>query len=60
MAAVLAHAHLAEHLGVRGKLGIAIAFAGIVLIAGPELSLSVVANSALGLVIRYHRGSVNT
>ena len=59
MAAVLAHAYLGDLLGVRGKLGIAIAFAGVVPIAHPELSSSVGASSALGLVIRYHRGTVN-
>ena len=37
MAAILAHALLGERLGNRGKLGLAIGFAGIVTIAFPEL-----------------------
>ncbi len=49
MAAVLAHAYLGEHLTLRGKAGLAIAFAGIVIIASPELLSSAGASSALGL-----------
>ncbi len=49
MAAVLAHAYLGERLGLRGKVGLALAFAGIVIIASPELLSSAGASSALGL-----------
>ncbi|GMQ75136.1 MAG: DMT family transporter [Gammaproteobacteria bacterium] len=49
MAAALAHAYLGEHLGLRGKVGLALAFAGIVIIASPELLSSAGASSALGL-----------
>ncbi len=49
MAAVLAHALLGERLGLRGKLGLAIGFAGIVVMAFPELLASTRSNSALGI-----------
>jgi drug/metabolite transporter (DMT)-like permease len=48
MAAVLAHAYLGERLGRRGKVGLALAFAGIVVIVSPELLSSTRASSTLG------------
>ena len=48
MAAVLAHAYLGEHLGLRGKVGLALGFTGIVLIASPGLLSSAGAGSAIG------------
>ena len=49
MAAMLAHAYLGERLGLRAKVGLALGFAGIVVIASPELLSSAGASSALGL-----------
>ena len=49
MAAMLAHLLLGERLNLRGKLGLAVGFAGIVLIAFPELLSPTRSNSAIGI-----------
>lgn len=48
MAAILAHVVLGERLGQRGKIGLAIGFAGIVTIAYPELLSTSRGSSVLG------------
>tara|TARA_R110000782_G_scaffold62155_7_gene127839 strand:- start:82 stop:1065 length:984 start_codon:yes stop_codon:yes gene_type:complete len=49
MAAVLAHFFLSEHLDVRGKIGLSLAFFGIVLIAVPQLTSSAASNYSIGI-----------
>lgn len=49
MAAILAHQLLGERLNSRGKVGLAVGFTGIVLIAFPELMSSTRSNSAIGI-----------
>jgi len=49
MAAILAHLLLGERLNLQGKLGLAVGFAGIVLIAFPELLSPTRSNSAIGI-----------
>ena len=49
MAAILAHLLLGERLNSRGKVGLAVGFTGIVLIAFPELLSSTRSNSAIGI-----------
>ncbi len=49
MAAVLAHAVLGERLAMRGKIGLAVGFAGIVLMAFPEMLAPARGDSALGI-----------
>lgn len=49
MAAMLAHMLLGERLNLRGKLGLAVGFSGIVLIAFPELLSPTRSNSANGI-----------
>lgn len=51
MAAALATAVLGERLGARGKMGLALGFAGIVLIAAPQFQAS--AGSVFGLGAAY-------
>jgi len=49
LAAILAGMFLNEHLDGNGKLGLALGFAGIILIAAPQLLTSQAANYAIGI-----------
>ena len=49
MAAVLAHFFLNEHLNVYGKLGLSLAFLGIVLITLPQLTVGEAGNYPIGI-----------
>lgn len=49
MAAVLAHFFLSEHLDVRGKIGLSLAFLGIVFITVPQLTSGAASNYPIGI-----------